>query len=89
MLGILLLMLPLTYQQPVEGVARELAKERSAVISDVRYDLRLDLAPGASRLKGAGGDPVSTTQERLARFAIDFRDLDCERQSDQRLNRRF
>jgi aminopeptidase N len=76
MLGILLLMLPLTYQQPVEGVARELAKERSAVISDVRYDLRLDLAPGAERLKGQEEIRFRLSRE-VGQIAIDFRDLDA------------
>src|SRR5215468_6204656 len=58
-----------------EGVSRELARHRAANISDLRYQLRFDLVPGATRIKGreeirlklkSAADPV----------ILDFRDLD-------------
>ncbi len=59
----------------VEGVSRELARRRAERISDLRYRLSLELAPGAARIKGRveiglklndASDPV----------IVDFRDLD-------------
>ncbi|HEX8708225.1 MAG TPA: M1 family aminopeptidase [Pyrinomonadaceae bacterium] len=38
---------------PQPGVARELARERAAHYSNVRYALKLEVAPGAELLKGA------------------------------------
>ena len=58
-----------------EGVSRELARRRAANISDLRYRLSFELAPGAPRIKGheeigrklkSAADPV----------ILDFRDLD-------------
>jgi aminopeptidase N len=58
-----------------EGVSRELARHRAAIISDLRYRLSFEIAPGAARIKGReeirlklnhASDPV----------ILDFRDLD-------------
>jgi aminopeptidase N len=76
MLELLLLMLPVTYEMPSEGVARELARERSAAISDVRYDLKLEVAPGALRLKGQEEIRLRLSRE-VGQIVLDFRDLDA------------
>src|SRR5262249_27135275 len=75
MLGILLFMLPLI-QSPAEGVARELARERAATITDVRYNLKLELAPGANRLKGREEIQIRLQRE-VSQIVLDFRDLDA------------
>ncbi|MGA2589269.1 MAG: M1 family aminopeptidase [Bryobacteraceae bacterium] len=60
-------------QSPTEGISHELARQRAARISDVKYRLSLDLVPDADRLPGreeisfqlaAANDPV----------VLDFRD---------------
>jgi aminopeptidase N len=60
---------------PAEGVSRELARARASSISDVRYRLALQLAPGAARLKGD-----EEIRLKLATASnpiiLDFRDLD-------------
>jgi len=60
---------------PAEGITRELALKRAAQISDLRYRMSLEIAPGAARLKGR--EEVSL---RLAgatdQIVLDFRDLD-------------
>jgi len=70
---------PVMATDPEAGVARELARERAALISDLRYRLSLELAPGAARLKGR-----EEIRLRLARVAgevtLDFRDLDADGQ---------
>ena len=57
------------------GVPRDLARIRAEMISDVRYRLSLELAPGAARLKGR-----VEIKLRLRRpsdhVVLDFRDLD-------------
>ncbi|MFN0087217.1 MAG: M1 family metallopeptidase [Blastocatellia bacterium] len=65
----------MTYGQE-EGVSRELARQRAAVLSEVRYALRLAIVPGAARLKGS-----EEIRFRLAKagadLVLDFRDLDA------------
>ncbi len=60
---------------PAEGVSRELARDRAAKISDVRYALSLEIAPGAQRLRGR-----EQIKLKLAKgpeqVVLDFRDLD-------------
>ena len=48
----LLFSMTLLAQSPTDGVSHELARQRAARISDVRYRLSLDLSPGAARLPG-------------------------------------
>src|SRR5215475_7442135 len=58
-----------------EGVSRELARQRAANISDLRYRLSLDLVPGAIRIKGR--EEISLRLNGAADPVIlDFRDLD-------------
>jgi aminopeptidase N len=60
---------------PAEGVSRELARDRAAKISDVRYALSLEIAPAAQRLRGR-----EEIKLKLAKgpdqVVLDFRDLD-------------
>ncbi|MGH9847405.1 MAG: M1 family metallopeptidase, partial [Blastocatellia bacterium] len=58
-----------------DGISRELARHRTALISDVRYRLHLELIAGASRIKGReeiGLKLANTTHDVI----LDFRDLD-------------
>src|SRR5215475_10864926 len=58
-----------------EGVSRELARQRAANISDLRYRLSFDLVPGATRIKGR--EEISLRNNGVADPVIlDFRDLD-------------
>src|SRR5262249_1153301 len=59
----------------VEGVSRELARHRAARISDVRYRLSLELAPGAPRFKGHEEVRLKLA-DMAAPVIVDFRDLD-------------
>jgi aminopeptidase N len=57
------------------GVSRELARHRAAIISDLRYRLSFQLAPGATRIKGH--EEVGLKLKSVADPVIlDFRDLD-------------
>ncbi len=54
--GPMLLALVITFpppQDPAPGIARELARERAAIVRDVEYDLRFQLAPGATEVRGS------------------------------------
>ncbi|HKX30267.1 MAG TPA: M1 family aminopeptidase [Blastocatellia bacterium] len=59
----------------VEGVSHDLARSRAANIYDIRYELRLELGPGLSQLKGE-----EEIRLKLAapadEIVLDFRDLD-------------
>jgi aminopeptidase N len=58
-----------------EGVSRELARHRAARISDLRYQLWFELAPGAARIRG--GQEINLKLNNAADPVIlDFRDLD-------------
>jgi aminopeptidase N len=76
---------------PASGVARELARARAATISDVRYTLRFELAPGGSPIKGYE-EVRFRWQASSAPVVLDFRDLDAQGQtvegkvSDVRIN---
>ena len=58
-----------------EGVSRELARHRAAQISEVRYRLSLELAPGAARFKGREEIRLKLAGN-AAPVILDFRDLD-------------
>ena len=57
-----------------EGVSRELARDRAAKISEVRYRLSMALAPGAARINGREEIRFKLAGES-ERVIIDFRDL--------------
>jgi len=57
-----------------EGVSRQLALERKARISDLRYHLKFILKPGAERLTGSAGVSFSLSDASQP-VALDFRDL--------------
>ncbi len=58
-----------------EGVSRELARHRAAQISDVRYQLSIELKPGAPRF--AGSEEITLKlADTAAPVVVDFRDLD-------------
>jgi aminopeptidase N len=61
---------------PGEGVSRELARERAAVISDVRYALNLTLEKRAPRIKGHATIQFQLAHNLTGPLALDFRDLD-------------
>ncbi len=58
-----------------EGVSRELARHRAARISDVRYQLSIELKPGAPRF--AGSEEITLKlADTASPVVVDFRDLD-------------
>jgi aminopeptidase N len=58
-----------------EGVSRELARQRSAVITEVRYRVHLDLAIGAARIKGR--EEIALKLANIeSDLVLDFRDAD-------------
>lgn len=65
---------PIESTAPAEGVARELARERAAKLSDLAYRLQLKLVPGASRY--AGRIEISFRLQNASDIVLDFRDLD-------------
>jgi aminopeptidase N len=65
---------------PDSGVARELARARTATISEVRYVLRFELAPGGGALKGYEEIRLRW-QASAAPIVLDFRDLDAQGQT--------
>lgn len=64
----------------VEGVSRELARRRASAISDVRYRLRLELAAGASRIRGREEIKLKLADTKDD-VILDFRDLDPQGKS--------
>src|SRR5215831_18774372 len=58
-----------------EGVSRELARHRAANISDLRYQLRFELTPGATRIKGRQEIRLKLN-DTTDPVILDFRDLD-------------
>ncbi len=58
-----------------EGVSRELARHRAARISNVRYQLSIELKPGAPRF--AGSEEITLKlADASTPVVVDFRDLD-------------
>ena len=64
-----------TYGQE-EGVSRELARQRAATISEVRYGVSLAIEPGETRLWGRA-EIRFRLASASADLVIDFRDLDA------------
>ncbi|HKE05419.1 MAG TPA: M1 family aminopeptidase [Blastocatellia bacterium] len=58
-----------------EGVSRELARHRAANISDLRSQLRFELTPGATRIKGRQEIRLKLN-DTTDPVILDFRDLD-------------
>lgn len=58
-----------------EGVSRELARHRAERISDVRYQLSIELTPGAARFTGSEEITLKLA-DTAAPVIVDFRDLD-------------
>ncbi len=58
-----------------EGVSRELARRRAARVSDLRYRLSFDLAPGAARVKGREEIRLKLN-DATDQVILDFRDID-------------
>lgn len=58
-----------------EGVSRELARHRTARISDVRYRLSIELVPGSPRFKGSEKITLKLS-DNSSPVIVDFRDLD-------------
>ncbi len=67
---------------PESGVSRELARARAATISDVRYLLRFELAPGGGAIKGYA-EIRFRWQPSLAPVVLDFRDMDQSGQTSE------
>ena len=60
---------------PDQGISRELARERASLISNVRYELSLELKPGATSMPGR--DIVRFDLARgVEILPLDFRELD-------------
>lgn len=59
-----------------EGVSRELARHRAARISDVRYGLSIELAPGSPRFTGREQITLKLS-DTDSPVIVDFRDLDA------------
>lgn len=58
-----------------EGVSRELARQRAARIYDLRYRLRIELAPGEARFRGRVEISLRL-RDTASPVILDFRDLD-------------
>lgn len=67
---------------PDSGVARELARTRAATISDLRYKLRFEIAPGVAAIKGQA-DIRFRWKPSVAPVVLDFRDLDANGQPSE------
>ncbi len=67
---------------PAAGVARALARARAATISDVRYALRFELAPGIAAIKGSA-EIRFRWKPTPAPVVLDFRDLDAHGQPSE------
>ncbi len=67
---------------PAVGVARELARARAATISDLRYALRFELAPGIAAIKGSA-EIRFRWKKSPAPVVLDFRDLDAQGQPSE------
>lgn len=59
---------------PGEGITRALARQRAANLSDLRYRLSLEIAPGAARLHGR--EEIKLRLAKAEPVVLDFRDLD-------------
>lgn len=75
------LLIPMTNAQTkdlltAEGVSRELARHRTARISDVRYRLSIELAPGSPRFTGSEEITLKLS-DADSPVIVDFRDLDA------------
>jgi aminopeptidase N len=71
-------MMPAFCAEPVtEGVSRDLARERARIVSDVRYELSVELKPRAARMPGhlAVSFDLASVPNPLI---LDFRDLDAQ-----------
>jgi aminopeptidase N len=64
-----------TESLPAEGVTRELARQREAQITDLRYHLRFEIVPGTERIK-AHEEIHLQLNSVTAPVVLDFRDLD-------------
>ncbi|HKD93061.1 MAG TPA: M1 family aminopeptidase [Terriglobales bacterium] len=63
-----------TAQSAPEGVPRELARERAAVVSDVRYKLAFTLQPKASTTPGTETLGFTLHQQQPRDLLLDYRD---------------
>jgi len=60
---------------PEEGVSRDLARERAALISDLHYRLSLTVEPKAPRMQGHAAIEFRLSRKPAAALVLDFRDL--------------
>ena len=70
--------MPVFCAEPVtEGVSRDLARERARIVSNVRYELNVELKPQAARMPGhlTIGFNLASVPDPLV---LDFRDLDAQ-----------
>jgi aminopeptidase N len=61
-----------------EGVSRDLARERARLVSNVRYQLRIQLAKRAPRMAGHIAIEFDLSAVGADPLALDFRDLDAQ-----------